>query len=766
MSALRPQGSGWAGLLASLAVLLAAIGLRVVDPPLLVDLRQRVFDHYQVLKPRPYDPDGNHAAGVPGVAIIDIDEESLARHGQWPWPRDLLARLLGQIDAQGAVAVAFDMVFAEPDRSSLDAVVPRLESIAPYAALREEHARLRALDPTLTSNDHFLADTLRQLPSVVLGFSFGNRPGPVPPVLRKGIVIAGGSPFGLIPTYPAATPNLPELEAVAAGIGSFNVLPDRDGVLRRVPLVFALGTAPDQVTWYPSLVAEVLRVVQGEDQSIRLKMADAGGEIAVGAGTTAVVAARIGAIDIPTDVAGQVTLWDSGPRAERYVPAWQVLEGTAPPGSIEGRILFVGTSAPGLFDLQSTPLASVVPGVEVHAQIAEQLLSGRFLHRPDYAAGAELVFMSLLGGVLVVLIRRSNALGGAVLAVLGVTVALGGSWLAYDRYQLLFDPIYPSLAVIGVHLVGSLVGFMRSEADKRQVRAAFSRYLSPALVEQLAQHPERLQLGGETRALTVMFSDIRGFTAMSERFEPQALTRFINGFLTPMTEVILAHRGTIDKYMGDCIMAFWNAPLDVPDHAGAACQAALDMFERLAVLNAELGGEATRAGRPFEPIRIGAGLNTGPVCVGNMGSELRFDYSVLGDTVNLASRLEGQSTAYGVDIVIGDDTEQAIRGRFATLELDRIRVKGKSVPIRIHALLGGPALLASAAFQAHARVHQALLDAYRAGDWAVCEQHCDALAASLPGIAGLYAMYRRRLADFRVDPPGPDWDGVHTARSK
>lgn len=766
MNALRRWLSRRLGLLIPLLVLGAAIGLRVVDPPILVDLRQRIFDQYQVIKPRPYDPQWHRQLDLPGVAIIDIDEESLARHGQWPWPRDLLARLLGQSYQLGAAAVAFDMVFAEPDRTSLDVVVPRLEAIAPYATLREEYARLQALDPSLTSNDRFFADTLRQLPTVVLGFSFSDREGRSAPLLKKGIVVAGGSPFEVLPAYAGATPNLPELEDAAAGVGSFNVIPDRDGVVRRVPMVFALGTEAEQAAWHPSLAAEVLRVMQGDAQSLRIRMADGGGEAVVGDVVAGVVAARIGAIDIPTDAAGQVTLWDSGHRPERYLPAWKILDGTIAPEAVEGRILFVGTSAPGLLDLQATPLAAVVPGVEIHAQITEQILTQRFLNRPDYATGLELVFMTVLGVGLILVIRRSNALWGAVLALVATSAAVAASWLAYDRLQLLYDPIYPALAVLGVYLVGSLINFARTEADKRQVRAAFSRYLSPALVEQLAQNPERLQLGGEMREMTLLFSDIRGFTTLAERFDPPGLTRFINGFLTPMTEVILAHRGTIDKYIGDCIMAFWNAPLDVPDHAAAGCRAALQMFARLAVLNADLAREAAREQRPFQPIRIGAGLNSGSVCVGNMGSELRFDYSVLGDTVNLAARLEGQSKYYGVDIVIGEHTEAAIRGRFATLELDLIRVKGKTIPVRVHALLGERDRLDAPDFQQHAARHQAMLDAFRAQHWDDCAQHCLDLQQTQPELSGLYALYLQRVSAFRTDPPAVDWDGVYIATSK
>lgn len=766
MPSLRKYLWRWIGVIAPLLTLSGVVALRSLDPQFLSDFRNRVFDQYQAFKPRPYEADWHRPLETLGVGIIDIDEESLARYGQWPWPRDLLARLLGRAYESGAVAVAFDMVFAEPDRTSLDIVIPRLDPIARYDLIREQFQALQALDPTLTSNDGFLSSTLKQLPTVVLGFTFSNNRSARAPQIKKGIVYAGSNPFYSIHGYPSATPNLESLETAAGGIGSFNVVPDNDGIIRRVPLVFALGEDAESASFYPSLVAEVLRVVQGQEQSVRIKAADGSGEQFLGEGTVGIVKARIGEIDIPTDENAQILLWDSGPQPLRYLPAWQVLDQQLDPARIEGRILFVGTSAPGLVDLISSPLAKVMPGVEVHAQIAEQILSQTWLHRPDYATGLELVYIVVLGLLLIVLIRRFNAIYGALLVLAAVVAAGGSSWFAFDHWQLLFDPIYPALAALAVYLVGSIINFAKAEAERRRVRGAFSRYLSPALVEQLARHPEQLRLGGEMREMTMFFCDIRGFTTISEQFDPPGLTRFINAFLTPMTEIILADRGTIDKYIGDCIMAFWNAPVDVPDHAVRGCRSALLMFERLKLLNAQLRTEAEQQGRPFQPIAIGAGLNSGPVCVGNMGSDMRFDYSVLGDAVNLASRLESQSKSYGVNIIIGENTEAAIRGQFATLELDLLKVKGKHIPVRIHALLGDHVMLVSEQFQGAAAIHRRMLEAYRAQHWDDCEQHCHNLESQLPHIAGLYAMYRERLAEFRIHPPAADWDGVHTATGK
>ena len=766
MAALRKIVWRGMGVIAPFLVLAAALALRINDPQLLQSFRLQIFDQYQHLKPRPYDPQWHVQHETLGVAIVDIDEESLARYGQWPWPRDLIARLLGSLQQQGAAGIAIDIVFAEPDRTSLDVVVPRLEQIAAYAALREQFRLLKERDQTLTSNDDFLAATLKQLPTTVLGITFTNRSGIRQPELKKGVVYAGSNPFWALQSYPGATPNLAVLEAAASGIGSINVEKDDDGIIRRVPIFFALGTEPDNAKFYPSLVAETLRLVQGENQSLRIKSADASGESFFGGGIAGIVKARIGEIDIPTDAAGQVSLWDSGHQPERYIPAWQVLDQQIDPAKIAGHILFIGTSAPGLADIRSSPLEKVIPGVEIHAQIAEQILSRAYLNRPDYAAGLELCFMALVGLILIIAIRRFNVIIGAGLVLLAMALAFGFSWYAFDRMQLLFDPVYGALTALAVYLVASMISFARTEADKRQVRNAFARYLSPALVEQLARNPEQLRLGGEMREMTLLFCDIRGFTTISEQFDPAGLTRFINAFLTPMTEIILAHRGTIDKYIGDCIMAFWNAPLDVPDHQASACRAALQMFVRLRALNEQLQHEAATQKRRFIPIQIGAGLNSGPVCVGNMGSDMRFDYSVLGDAVNLASRLEGQSKTYGVDIVIGENTQSAIRGEFATLPLDVIKVKGKLIPVQIHALTGDKSLLDSAGFKEHAASHASMLTAYKGQQWDDCERLCQLLSGAHPEMEGLYALYLQRVADFRANPPGADWDGVYAATSK
>ncbi|MFA6317648.1 MAG: adenylate/guanylate cyclase domain-containing protein, partial [Elusimicrobiota bacterium] len=449
----------------------------------------------------------------------------------------------------------------------------------------------------------------------------------------------------------------------------------------------------------------------------------------------------------------------------RTIPAWKVFEDDFPREELESAIAFVGTSALGLMDIRVTPIHPVTPGVEVHANIVEQIMAGDNLRRPDWAAGAEVVFLLILGGVLIALLPRLGAAWCLLISLGAVGGAVAFSWHAYTKMQLMLDPVYPSLTIMAVYMVSSLMGYLKTEGEKKHIRGAFGQYLPAALVEQLAAHPEKLKLGGELRNITIHFCDIRGFTTISEQFDPIGLTRQINGFLTPMTEIIMAHKGCIDKYIGDCIMAFWNAPLDDSDHAANACRAALEMHARLLELNKVWEEEAKAAGRKHLPIKIGTGLNTGDAVVGNLGSDQRFGYSVLGDDVNLASRLEGQSKYYGVKIVIGGSTRDKAPD-FAFLELDLIKVKGKTQPVRIFTLLGDLSHKESPAFKELAKTHDAMLAAYRAQDWAKAVALLGECRKFEPSLKVLHDLYAERISAFRENPPESDWDGVYVATSK
>jgi adenylate cyclase len=724
-------------------VIAASLALRIWDPSPVARLRSLVFDAYQRVSPLAFDP------SLP-VRVVDIDEESLKQVGQWPWPRTVLADLVTKLGQGGAAAIGFDMVFPEPDRMSPANTLrfwPRSDALA---GLREEIEKL-------PSNDQVFAKAIGTAP-VVLGFIAAPQGTSLPDV-KAGFAHGGDDPNLFAPYYPGAAASLKELQDKAQGTGSLNWIPDQDQIIRRMPMVIRVGD-----TLFPSFAGDMLRLAQGAS-TYMVKSSGASGEKAFGE-KTGIVKIRVGDFEIPTEADGQMWIRFTPESKERYLPAWKVLNGEIGQGDIEGRILLIGTSAAGLLDLRATPLDASVPGVSLHAQAIEQILRGSFLQRPDFATAAELLYILVIGTLIAFLIYRLGAAGSAVLGGAAVAAVIGISWYAFDVLGWLVDPIYPAVALTAIYLVGTLVVFLRTERERNRVRHAFSHYMAPALVERLADDPSRLKLGGETRDMTLLFSDVRGFTGISEGLDAEELTRFLNSLFTPLSNIILEEQGTIDKFMGDAVMAFWNAPLDDHAHPSHACSAALRMMREMEILNDRWREEAEAKGRTYKPVRLGIGLNTGICCVGNLGSETRFDYSVIGDNVNVASRLEGQSKTYDVGTVVGESTT-ARAPNFAFLELDLLKVKGKTEATRVFALLGDNALKQSPNFIKLAERHGQFLARYRAKDWDAAEalsRECERLNTSR--LDRLYALYRERIDYFRINPPPPQWDGTAEALSK
>jgi adenylate cyclase len=732
---------GWAYVLLVSLVLIGATALRIVDPFSLQALRLVAFDYYQRLEPQAYDP------ALP-VRIVDIDEESLARVGQWPWPRTIVADLLNRLISDGAATVAFDILFAEPDQTSPEQFVKRLTP--------EEAKLLEPLVASRQSHDAILASAIENTPTV-LSVLLTNSATATPVPVKAGMAIAGDDPRPFIPAFAGSSNNLPALEEAAAGIGAINWIPDRDQVVRRLPLVFRVG---DELV--PTLITEALRVAQGASTYI-LKASNASGETAFGA-STGLNHIKVGALEIPTNADGEVLLQFRPSNPSAFVPAWTVLAGTYDPNEIAGKIVLVGSSAAGLNDLQATPLDAALPGVEVQAQAIEHLLSGRSLTRPDDALALEVLFVLIVGTMLAVILPRISAGASSLLGALVIIAIVLGAWLSYRYAGLLLDPTYPAMAIIALVGSATLYIYRRVEQQRGEVRRAFGHYVSPAVVDELIANPDRLELGGEVRELTLLFCDVRNFTSISERLTAHELTQFINNLLSPLSEIILKHRGTIDKYMGDAIMAFWNAPLDDPEHHRSASLAALDMAAKMGDLNREWRSEAEKADRPFNPVAIGIGINSGNCCVGNLGSSIRFDYSAIGDDVNLASRVEGLSKVYGLTIVLGEST--ATNCGQPVIELDMIRVKGRLEPSRLYTLQGS---LAASPDGLRRLVpgHEAMLAAYRARDWEGADAAIAACReAGVPALEKFYGIYQSRIAVWREQPPPADWDGVFTATEK
>jgi len=732
--------------LAALLVLIGALALRIVDPVELSRLRDFAFDVYERLEPRVYNP-------ATPVRIIDIDEASLAEYGQWPWPRTILARLIDKLTEKGVATIAFDVIFAEPDRSSMSRMVRDLVAYTDP----ETVAKLAA---AIQDNDQVMADAMAQS-SVVLGFGFDPKAPAQAPRRYHGTAFAGDDPAQFLPLQQGTVRTIPLLEAAAKGNGSINTDLE-SSVIRRVPMLYRVA---GQDGLFPSLSIEALRVAQGASTYL-VKSSGASGELSFGE-RTGIVAIRTGDIEVRTDAKGRLALYDTGHRQERFISARAVMRDEVPAEQLEGKVVFVGTSVIGLRDMRSTPVSDSVPGVEVQAQLAEQMIEQEYLSRPDFADGAEFLYLAAIGVLFVWALPRLTAGRMAVVAAAGIGLGLVVPWLAFSEYRLLFDPIYPPATLAAIYVTGTALSFMRTERERAQIRGAFGLYLSPDVVEQLARHPELLQLGGEVREITVMFTDVRGFTRISEQFDAHGLTRFMNRFLTPMTDLILSHEGTIDKYMGDAIMAFWNAPLTVEGHAARACETALAMQGRLAALNDEWQAEAVAEGRQHIPVNIGIGLNTGHASVGNFGSTQRFTYSCLGDDVNLASRLEGQCKTYGVGIIVGEMTKAQVP-HYAALELDLLMVKGKTEAQRAFALIGDPAVAQMPAFQALVERQAVFLGHYRAGGFAEALdmiEECKSAAAAVGWRQEYYELMRARI-DGLLDESPIGWTGVYVAKEK
>ncbi len=718
-------------------MLAGLIALRILDPAPLEDMRLRSFDFYQVLNPR------IPTAQKPAI-IVDIDEDSLRTLGQWPWPRTLVADLIEKLNGLGAAVVAFDILFPEQDRLSPSLAVQSFRNVD-----EETKAKLR----NLPSNDEVLAGVIKRS-RVVLGQSgILQTTAPAASAPQTGIATRGPDPGAFLVTFPGLLRNVPVLEDAAAGRGLLTIKNERDGIVRRVPLVVKTGGIVA-----PALTLDMLRVVT---QS---------GAVLINADAAGVRSVAVRGLEIPTDSSGQLWIHFGPHDPIRYVSAKDLIEGRVPPDRIAGKLVLIGTSAVGLLDIKTTPLDPAIPGVEIHAQILETVLSRAVLSHPNWANVAELA-IALVAGLTLSLL--APAIGAGTLLALFAAIALivtGLSWYLFTTGGILLDVSFPLLASFLIYVTLEFIGYMREQKDRRRIRSAFGQYLSPALVEQLAQSPEKLVLGGEARIMTVMFSDVRSFTTISESYkhDPQGLTQLMNRFLTPMTNAIIERKGTIDKYMGDAIMAFWNAPIDDADHEVNACHAATDMLWRVDALNLEREAEAHASGQPFIPIEIGIGINTGSCVVGNMGSDLRFDYSVLGDPVNVASRLEGRSKAYGTPIIVGTATAQKAAGEFATLELDLITVKGKTEPERIYTILGGADVAASAEFRELSELNAAMLDCYRKRDWsgALDALHLCRRASNHFGLDEIYNLYLARIQSFQEKGPPDGWDGVFAVETK
>ncbi|MCP5269148.1 MAG: adenylate/guanylate cyclase domain-containing protein [Zoogloeaceae bacterium] len=689
------------------------------------------------------------------VVILDIDEKSLAEGGRWPWSRDKMAALVDRLfDQYGVAVLGFDVVFAEPDESS---GLRSLEGLA-RKELKDDAGYqnvLKGLRSSLDFDRRF-AESMAKRP-VVLGYYFTNLSG----ALTSGQLPAPTLPAGTfsnrhlaLTTWNGYGANLPEYQRNAASAGHFVPLVDFDGISRRVPMLVEY-----QGAYYESLSLAMVRLLLGMP-AVTPGYANEGSS--AGSGYAGLewfdLKTERGTLRVPVDEAAATLIPYRGRQGSfQYLSIADALHGRLPVDALKGKIVLVGTTTPGLMDLRATPVATTYPGVEIHANLIAGMLNGSIKLKPAYVLGAEVLMVVVTGLLLALLLplfspMRASLLSGVVLLLVSaLNFSLWNAGLVLPLASTL-------LLILGLYALSMSWGYFVESRSKRQFTELFGQYVPPELVDEMARDPERYSMEGCNQELTVLFSDVRSFTTISEGLDPKELTQLMNEYLGAMTAVVRSNRGTLDKYIGDAIMAFWGAPVSDPEHARHAVQAALDMQRELRKLD-----EPFKA-RGWPLLHIGVGINTGTMTVGDMGSPVRKAYTVMGDAVNLASRLEGITKQYGVGIVVGEATRLQLKDVVVFRELDRVRVKGKDEPVGIYEPLGFVGEVGKEAQEALKLWHQALR-LYRAQDWDQADVQLYNLSRMEPDCY-LYQLYATRIAHCRQHSPGADWDGVTTFETK
>ena len=691
------------------------------------------------------------------VALVTIDEKSLDELGRWPWPRVRIAQLLDALVKYDAQVVGFDIVWAEPDENSqfkgLSAVKKKLTELNVENQRLENYLSVALKE---ADTDRILADSVAQSRRAVLGyfFHFFAQEGlstkkrvlqeNLPPLSSYNLIKYTSEEAAKVPLFTAdyAEVNLPDISEAAEGAGYFNIFPDRDGTVRWVPLVIKY-----QGQHYCALSLAVLQKFLG-NAPLALRVAEFGVE-----------QVRLGDISIPTNEEGRMLINYRGPQKTfPHYSATDVIHGRVPADAFQGKIVLVGATAIGIYDIRVTPFDHVFPGLEVHANVIDSILKQDFLYRPNWVTLFDLLAIILIGVAMGIILPGVKALWGALAAGFILLALILSSKFIFQGIGAWVNITYPILNLVLTYLGITGYRYMTEEMEKKKVRGAFQYYLTPSVVEQMLKNPEKLKLGGEKKDLTVLFSDIRGFTSISERMAPELLVKFLNEYLTKMTDIVFKYDGLLDKYIGDALMAIWGAPLDQPDHARRACFTALEMVEELRVLQEKWAAE----GMPR--LDIGIGINVGPMVVGNMGSERRFNYTVMGDSVNLGSRLEGLNKLYGTNVIVSEMTYERVRDEILGRELDSVRVKGKHQPVKIYELLARRAEV-SAEQQALTEEFNSALAEYKKRNWDQALQTFQSLLTRHPH-DGPTKLYVERCQTLLRNPPPLDWSGVYTLTTK
>jgi len=693
----------------------------------------------------------------PETVIAAIDEKSLTELGRWPWSRVTIARLVNTLKVSGARAVGFDVVFAEPDEHS---------TLRQLRELRDEVRQMGSVNPEIVTllndrekmadTDRMLAEAIERAGNVTLGYFFYTQERDISHLtktdIEKNAAYIADSKFQIIKylgrpagapvmgSY-AVAPNIAPLSEVAENSGYFNAFPDVDGTNRWSPLVVKFGE-----DYYPSLSLAVLEQYM-DWPMMSLIMAEYG-----------VQGVMLGDIVIPTDEAGRIFINYLGPlRTFPHYSIADIVSGRLDGSVLKDKIVLVGATATGIYDLRVTPFNAVYPGVEIHATVIDNILHENFIRRPGWTALIDMLAIIVLGMIMVPVLSRVRAVVGLVFTLVLAAVYVLINRYVFASYNLWLNLVYPTCSIVVVYVGITVFRYVTEEREKKKIRGTFQYYLSGPVIEEMLKDPSKLQLGGEKKDLTVLFSDIRGFTTISEKLSPEELVHLLNEYLTVMTDKVFEYGGLLDKYMGDAIMAVFGAPIDEPDHPERGCKTALGMMDELRKLQRKW--EDT--GQPI--LDIGIGINTGDMVVGNMGSEMRFDYTVMGDNVNLGSRLEGINKEYGTNIVISEYTYERIRDTFFCRELDAVRVKGKILPVKIYELMGEKT--DSGQWEDCVRIFEEGLECYKQGSWDAAISFFENVLAERPDDHPS-RMYIERCEYLRENPPEGKWDGVYTMTKK
>lgn len=691
------------------------------------------------------------------IVIVDIDEKSLAEEGRWPWPRTRVAELTDLLfDKHKIKLLGMDVVWAEPDISS---GLKTLEHLA-QTQLANDDAYLQALEDLRPSlmNDAIFANALMNR-SIVLGYYFdtessideANISGQLPPPVFSERQFQRHPPQVFVASGYGA--NLPEIQAAAVDAGHFNPDPDIDGIVRKVPMLVQYKDG-----YYASLSLAVARQLLGGVPVTPVFAEDSKKSKKSRSNYNIMEWLKVGDYQIPVDEYARTLIPYRGPKNSfNYVSAVDVLNDRADADQLSGAIVLLGTSAPGLLDLRSAPMQTNYPGVEIHANLIAGFIDQNFKHQPGWVLGAEIVMISVIGVMIALLLPVMSPLIASAFTLLVLVVVSLFNFYIWQSANIVL-PIASSLTLIALLYVANMsYGYFVESRGKRQLAGLFGQYIPPELVTEMSTAPSDFSLSGESRNMTVFFSDVRDFTSISESLHPSELQTLMNDILTPVTHTIHKHRGTIDKYMGDAVMAFWGAPLKDPDHARHAVHAGLDVLDLLDSLQDEFMAKG------WPPLRMGIGIHTGVMHVGDMGSEFRKAYTVMGDAVNLGSRLEGLTKQYGVQFIVSETTKEAVTDVLYR-ELDDVRVKGKDRPVRIYEPVGIKSKVAKKQ-KDELKVYGQGRKYYREQQWDLAELQFINLQNMSP-MMKLYSVYLDRIQFFRQNPPGDNWDGVFTYKTK